>query len=198
VGKQHSGPHPRQPKASRRQASEARQQLAAGGLSHQDRRRLRSVIRARGETARRRRLEFRHVIIAVAATVAAMLVIAASVGLVSAIEAARGQGTTGTFVVGYSSCSGRTGCLWVGTFRSPGGGTVPDVAYEGALPANPSPGSSFPAVEPGGSHRVYPPHSLRWVTDLLATVLVGGAVGFVLWVSPLGLRGRDPAHIGTG
>jgi hypothetical protein len=87
--------------------------------------------------------------------------------------------------------------MWVGTFRSPDGSTVPDVAYQGALPPNSNPGSSFPAVEPGG-HRVYPPHSLRWVTDLLATLLIGGAVGFVLWVSPLGLRGRDTADIGTG
>jgi hypothetical protein len=125
-----------------------------------------------------------------------MLVIAASLGLLSAIEAARGQGTTGTFVVGFSSCSGRTGCTWVGTFESPDGNTVPDVAYEGALPANAGPGSSFPAVEPGGSQRVYPPHSLRWVIDLLATLLVGGAVGLVLWVSPLGLRGRDAVGVG--
>jgi len=99
---------------------------------------------------RRRRLEFRHITIAIAGAVAAMLVIAASVGLVSAIEAASEQGTIGTFVVGYSSCSGRTGCTWVGTFRSPDGNTVPDVAYEGALPANASPGGSFPAVDPGG------------------------------------------------
>lgn len=125
-----------------------------------------------------------------------MAVIAASLGLISAVEAARGQGTIGTFVVAYSSCSRRTGCTWVGTFRSPDGNTVPDVAYQGALPANASPGDSFPAIEPGGSSRVYPPHSLRWITDLLATVLIGGAVGFVLWISPLGLRGRRTAGVG--
>jgi hypothetical protein len=197
MAKQHSGPHSRPAKASRRKASEAREQLAAGGLSHQERRRLRSVIRARDETARRRSLAFRHITIAVAGAVAAMAVIAASLGLISAIEAARGQGTIGTFVVGYSSCSRRTGCLWVGTFRSADGNTVPDVAYQGALPLSASPGSSFPAVEPGGSSRVYPPHSLRWVTDLLATVLMGGVVGFVLWISPLGLRRRDSADIGV-
>jgi uncharacterized membrane protein len=196
VAKQHSGPHTRQAKASRRQASEARGQLAGGGLSHQERRRLRSVIRARDETARRRRLEFRHIAIVLAGTLAAMAVIAASLGLISAIEAARGQGTIGTFVVGFSSCSRRTGCTWVGTFRSPDSNTVSDVAYEGALPASASPGDSFPAIDPGGSSRVYPPHSLRWVTDLLATVFIGGAVGFVLWVSPLGLRGRRTADIG--
>jgi len=121
---------------------------------------------------------------------AAMAVIAASLGLISAIQAARGQGTVGTFVVGYSSCSGRTGCVWVGTFRSPEGNTVPDVAYQGALPPSAGPGGSVPAIEPGGSSRVYPPHSLRWITDLLVTVLIGGVVGFVLWISPLALRRR--------
>jgi hypothetical protein len=81
--------------------------------------------------------------------------------------------------------------VWVGTFRSPEGNTGPDiVAYQGALPPGASPGSSFPAIEPAGSSRVYPPHSFRWVIDLLATVLIGGAVGFVLWISPLELRRR--------
>ena len=80
--------------------------------------------------------------------------------------------------------------MWVGTFRSPEGNTVPDVAYQGALPPSAGPGGSVPAIEPGGSSRVYPPHSLRWITDLLVTVLIGGVVGFVLWISPLELRRR--------
>ena len=49
--KQHSGPPVPQAKVSRRQAREAREQLAAGGLSHQERRRLRSLIRARDAVA---------------------------------------------------------------------------------------------------------------------------------------------------
>jgi hypothetical protein len=188
---QYSGPHARQVKVSRRQAREAREELAAGGLSHQERRRLRSVIRTRDATARRRRLEFRHITIVLAGAMAAMAVAAASVGLVSAIDAARGQGTIGTFVFEFQSCSIRIGCTYVGMFRSPDGATVPDVAYDGTLPGAASPGDSFPALDPGGSHRVYPPHgSLRWATDLLFTMLVGGAVGFILWISPLGLRGH--------
>jgi ferric-dicitrate binding protein FerR (iron transport regulator) len=199
VRKQASGPHPRQAKAGRRQARQARERLAAGGLSHQDRRKLRSVIRTRDATAHRRRLWFRHMAIALAGAVAATAVAAASVGLGSAIDAARGQGTVGTFVLGFQSCSVRTGCTYVGTFRLPDGDTVADVAYDGTLPDGASPGSSFPALRPGGSHRVYPPHgSLRWLSDLLFVAFLGGAVGFVLWMSPLGLRGRDAAGTGIG
>jgi hypothetical protein len=177
-------------KASRRQARQAREQLAAGGLTHQERRRLRSAIRTRDATARRRRLEFRHITIALAGAIAAMAVAAASVGLVSATEAARGQGTIGTFVLEFQSCSVRTGCTYVGIFRSPDGAIVPDVAYDATLPDGASPGDSFPALDPGGSHRVYPPHgSLRWVSDLLFVMFAGGVVGFILWISPLGLRG---------
>jgi hypothetical protein len=197
VHKQYSGPRARQTKVSRRQVHLARKQLAADGLSQQERRRLRSAIRARDASAHRRRLEFRHITFAFAGAMAAMAVAAASVGLGSAIDAARGQGAIGTFVLGFQSCSVRTGCTWVGTFRSPEGSTVPDVAYDGTLPAGASPGSSFPALEPGGSHYVYPPHgSLRWVADLLFMMLIGGAVGFILWISPLGTRGRDAAGIG--
>jgi hypothetical protein len=189
VRKQHSGPHPQQAKVSRQQARQAREQLAAGGLSHQERRRLRSVVRTRDATADRQRSELRHLTIVLAGVMAAMAVTAASVGLAPAIDAARGQGTTGTFVLEFQSCSIRTGCTYVGTFRSPDGATVSNVAYDGTLPAGASPGSSFPALEPGASHHVYPPHgSLRWITDLLFTMLVGGAVGFILWISPLGLR----------
>jgi hypothetical protein len=191
VRKQSSGRHPPQTKVSRRQARDAREQLAAGGLSHQERRRLRSVIRTQDATAHRRRLEFRHIAIALAGAMAAMAVAAMAVGLVPAIEAARGQGTIGTFVLESQSCSIRIGCTWVGTFRSPDGATVPDVVYSGILPPGASPGSSFPALEPGGSDYVYPPHdSLRWITDLLFTIFVGGAVGFTLWITLLALGGR--------
>jgi hypothetical protein len=147
------------------------------------------VIRTRDATTLRWHLEFKHITIVLAGAMAAMAVAAASVGLVSAIEAARGQGTIGTFVLEFQSCSVRTGCTYVGIFRSPDGATVPDVAYDATLPAGASPGDSFPAIEPGGSHRVYPSHgSLRWVSDLLLVVFLGGVVGFMLWISPLGLR----------
>jgi hypothetical protein len=196
---QHSGAPARQTKVSRRQASDARAQLAGGGLSHQERRRLRSIIRAWDETAPRRSLEFRHVIVAVAGAVVAMAVVVVSIGLVSAIKAARGQGTTGTFVVNSQSCSARTGCTWIGTFRPPDGDEVPGVVYEGSLPAGSGPGTDVPAIEPDGSHYVYaPPGSHAWIGDLLPVVIVGGAVGFVLWLFPVGLRRRKTAAPDAG
>jgi hypothetical protein len=173
-----------------------RQQVAAGGLSHQERRRLGSATGARGGAARKRRGDFRHVIIVAAGTIAAMAVVAFAVGLVSAIEASGGQGTAGTFVVGTQSCfRQRGGCEWSGTFLSRDGGTVQHVAYDGTLPAGAGLGSSVPAIDPAGSsHVVYPPHGSRaWIFDLLLTVLVGGIVGFMLWLSPLGVGGeREP------
>jgi hypothetical protein len=188
--KQHSGPPVRQPRVSRRQAREARDELEADGLSHQERRKLRSVVRARDAVAGRRSLEFRHLAVVVAGALAAMAVVAVSVGLVSAIEVARGQGTTGTFIVGFrSSC--RAGCVWVGTFRYPDGDMVSDVMYAGALPNGIGPGNSIPAVEAGQSQYAYPPHdSLRWAGDLAFMVVVGAGVGFLLWVSPLSLPKR--------
>ena len=51
----------------------------------------------------------------------------------------------------------------------------------------------MPAIYPGGeSHIVYPPRdSHAWVSDLLLAVLVGGVVGFLLWLIPVGLGGRE-------
>lgn len=196
VDKQHSNaPGPR-PKVSRRQADEAREQLAEGGLSHQERRRLRSVTGAWDATARRRRGEFRHLIIIAAGTIAAMAVVAATVGLLPAIEASSGQGTAGTFVVGRQSCfMGRRGCGWSGTFQSPGGVTVQHVTYDGTLPAGAGSGTSIPAIEPpGASHIVYAPHgSHAWVDDLVLTLLIGAIVGLLLWLFPVGL-GRSETN----
>jgi hypothetical protein len=195
--KQRSGPPVRQTKVSRRQAREAREQLAADGLSHQERRRLRSLIRSRDAVAGRRSREFRHITIVLAGALAAMAVIAVLVGLRSAIKAASGQGTTGTFVAGYQWCSHRTGCALVGTFRSPNGATVPDVIYAGVLPARGGAGMSFAAIEPGRSDYVYPPHgSTVWISDLVFMAVIGAAVGFLLWLSPLGLRRRNTSHTG--
>jgi hypothetical protein len=71
---------------------------------------------------------------------------------------------------------------------------VQHVVYDGTLPADAGGGSSVPASEPGGSHIVYPPHgSHAWVSDLLLMVLAGGVVGFLLWLSPLGLGSRETA-----
>ena len=111
---QRSGMPASSAKVSRRQAQAARVELGAGGLSHQERRRLRSIIRAWDEDARRRRLERRHTVIVVVGAVMAMAVVGVSFGLAPAIAAAGGQGTSGTFVVGYQNCSPRYGCTWVG------------------------------------------------------------------------------------
>ena len=125
---QHHDPHARQQKVTRSRAHQAREQLAAGGLSHQERRQLRAVTRVRDMVARRRRTEFRHVIIVAAGAIAAMAIVAAASGLIPAIEAAGGQGTAGTFVVGNQACLPRRGgCAWSGTFQSPGGGLIQHV-----------------------------------------------------------------------
>jgi hypothetical protein len=190
---QHPDPRSRQRKISRRQAEEARQQLAAGGLTHQERRQLRSVTRVRAAAARRRRTEFRHFIIVAAGAIAAMAIVAGALGLIPAIQASSGQGTVGTFVVGNQPCMPRRGgCAWSGTFQSPGGALVEHVNYDGVLPAGAGGGIGVPAIyPPGGAHVVYPPHgSHAWIADLLWMVLVGALVGFLIWISPLGSSGR--------
>jgi hypothetical protein len=124
-----------------------------------------------------------------------MAVVGALVGLVPAIEASGGHGTPGTFVATFHSCRRNTGCAMAGNFQSADGGKVPDVVYAGALPADAGPGMSFPAIRPAGSEYVYPPHGTnRWVFDLLLTLLLGAAVGFLLLASTLGLRGRKTSH----
>jgi hypothetical protein len=192
---QHHDPHTRQQRVSRSEANHAREQLAAGGLSHQERRQLRSVTRLRDTAARRRRTEFRHFIIVAAGTIAAMAIVAGATGLIPALEAASGQGKAGTFVVGTQAClPHKGGCAWSGTFRSPGGALVQHVNYDGTLPAGAGGGSSIPAIYPGGAaHVVYPPRgSHAWLSDLLEMVLAGAFVGFLLWLSPLGQGGRGP------
>lgn len=120
-----------------------------------------------------------------------MAVVGVSFGLVPAITAARGEGTSGTFIVGYQNCSPRYGCTWIGTFEARNGVSVPDVAYEGSLPAGIGPGQRIPARHPGGSSQVFAVHgSHTWLMDLLIVVGAGLAVAAALWISPLGTRGR--------
>jgi hypothetical protein len=122
-----------------------------------------------------------------------MAVAGGALGLIPAIEAASGQGTVGTFIVGSQPCFTRGGCPWLGTFRSPGGAIVEHVTYDGTLPAYAAGGSGVPAVEPGGSHIVYPPRSsTAWLSDLSIMVLAGAVVGLLLWLSPLGLGEHEP------
>ena len=154
------------------------------------------VNRRQAQAVRRRRLERRHTAIAVVGAVAAMAVVAISSGLVPAIAAARGQGISGTFVVGYQNCSVRYGCTWVGTFQGNNGLEVPDVAYKGSLPAGTGQGQRIPARYPDGSSQVYALHgSHSWVMDLLLVIFVGAAVAAALWISPVGMRSRaSPAE----
>jgi hypothetical protein len=194
VSKHHSHPPARQQKVSRKQADEARQQLAAGGLSHQERRQLRSVAGARDALARRRRGEFRHILIIVTGTLAAMAIVGAAIGLPSAIEASTGQGAAGSFIVeNQPPClNQRVGCLPSGVFRSRAGVTVQHVAYAGSLPNFAPPGTSIPAVDPGLSNTAYPPRdSATWIHDVILTLLVGGVVGALLWLFPLGTGERE-------
>jgi hypothetical protein len=108
--------------------------------------------------------------------------------------AARGQGAVGTFTADSLVCS--RGCEWVGTFVARGGQVTPGVAYEGSLPAGARPGSSVPAIFPGGSHVVFPPHgSLVWLEDVLLVMIIGGAMAAALWISPIGMPGRRRREI---
>jgi hypothetical protein len=181
---------------SRRQAEEARAQLAGGGLSHQQERRLRAVLRARDDAVQRRRRRLRRLSVVMAGAVVAMAITALSFGLVPAIEAASGEGVTGSFVVSDQVCGSKTGCQWVGTFQASDGTLVNGVAYSGSLPAGDGPGSVIPARYPGGSDQVFAMHaSHTWVFDLLITIALGAAVGAALWISPLGAGTRNPEGV---
>lgn len=180
----------------RRQARQARTELASGGLTHQQRRRLRAVLRSRAATARKRRDRVRHLAIVAVGAVVAMAIAAASFGLIPAIEAAQGGGVTGSFVVSDRVCSAKTGCQWVGTFSGPHGEVIAGLAYGGVLPAGDGPGSAIAVRYPGGSAQVYALRgSHTWVFDLLITLVVGAAVGAGLWISPLGDGRRNSERV---
>jgi hypothetical protein len=189
-----SGPG-RPGRVSWRQARAARALLASGeGLSREERRRLRAQIRLRDKVTHDRGRRTWRIGLAVAGAVAVMAVVAIAFALVPAIEAARGQGTVGTFTISSRVCL--RGCAWVGTFMARGGQVTPGVAYQGSLPAGAGPGSSIPAIYPGGSHVVFAPHgSLAWFGDLLLVVLIGGAMAVALWISPIGTSGRRRREI---
>ncbi len=178
---------------SRRQAAEARAELAGGGLSHQDQRRLRLVIREREEAERHQRHIHKHLIITLAGAVVAMVIVALSFGFGPAIKAASGDGVTGTFVVNNQVCSSKTGCQWVGTFRAANGAATGGLSYGGSLPSGAGPGSSIPARYPGGTDQVFALHgSHTWLFDLVIMLIIGAAVGAALWISPLGSGAKNP------
>ena len=186
---QHTGPPARPPQVSRRQARQARAELSVGDLSHQEQRRLRAVLRSRTTAIRKRRGRLRHLAIAAAGAIVAIAIAALSFGLVPAINAARGGGATGSFVVSHEVCSSKTGCQWVGTFQGADGDVIGGLAYGGILPSGDGSGSVIAVRYPGGSDEVYALHGSRtWVLDLLVTLVIGAAVGTALWISPLGER----------
>jgi hypothetical protein len=193
---QRSATSARAAQVSRRQASEVRAQLARGGLSHQDQRRLRAALRAGEDASRRRRRRLRRLIIAATGAIVAMAITALSFGLVPAIEAASGGGTTGSFVVSDQVCASKTGCQWVGTFRARDGAAFSGLAYGGSLPPGDGAGSVIPVRYPGGSDQVYALHgSHTWVFDLLIMLAIGAAVGTALWISPLGAGAGNPEGV---
>lgn len=176
-----SGSAARSGKVSRRDARLAREELAAGGLSHRDQRKLLAVTRARELASRRRHLEFRHLAITVLSGLVATAAIGAALGFVPAVEAARGQGITGTFVVGSFSCHRRGVCTWVGTFEGRGE-VVPDVAYQGILPISTGPGSRIPARYPGADLAYGLHGSHTWAWDLVPMLLIGTVVALGVWL----------------
>lgn len=180
---------------SRHQAHVARAELAAGGLTQQDRRRLRAITEAWERTSARRGLERGHLILVVAGAIAATLIVAVAFALGPAIDAARGDGTSGTFTVSSSVCTVKLGCRWVGTFDSRGGQPI-QVDYQGSLPGDAGPGTSVAAIHPAGSSDVFAPHGSRaWIEDLLLAVVIGAVVGLALWISPISLSRRNRGEV---
>jgi hypothetical protein len=191
---QRSGASARPAKVSRRQVQQARAGLAAGGLSHDERRRLHSIIRVREEAESRRSGKRRHAVIVVAGALVVMAVVAATSGLIPAIATASGHGTNGAFVLGHQRCSMATGrasmCTWVGSFQGRNGVTIQNVTYAGNPPAIVTPGQRIPARYFAGL--AYPRKgSHAWPTGILLVILVGAAVAAFLWLTPLGTRRRS-------
>ena len=159
----------------------------ADGLTSAERRAQRRMSRDRAAARQRRHLRLSHDGIVLAGALAAMAIVAVAFAIGPAISAARGNGTPGWFTDAYQQCMRRLGCSWVGTFVSKSGHEViPGVSYDGSLPAGTPPAARIPAIYPG-LHAVFPPHgSYYWIPDILLMLLVGGAVAFLLWISPLG------------
>jgi len=145
-------------------------------LTKAERRRQRRISRDRAAARQRRLLELSHDGLALAGALAAMAIIAAAFAIGPAISAAKGEGTPGTFTIGYEQCLRRAGCTWFGTFVSRSGQVTPGVSYDGSLPAGAQPGQRIPAIFPGGLHAVFPPRgSHYWVSAVLLMILVGAA-----------------------
>lgn len=160
---------------------------AADGRTNAERRAMRQTSRDRAAVRQRRHLQLSHDGIVLAGALAAMAIVAVAFALGPAISAARGHGIPGWFTDANEQCMRRLGCSWVGTFVSKSGNqVVPGVDYNGSLPAGTQPSQRIPAIYPG-LHAVFPLHgSYYWIPAILLMLLVGGAVGLFLWISPLG------------
>jgi len=119
-----------------------------------------------------------------AGLVAAAMLVAAPFALGPAFRAAHGTGTPGVFTAQEQHCT-RVGCIWDGTFRSDHG-TVLQADYGDAAPPGTHPGSSFPALWPGGSNDVYAAHgSTGWVQIVLLEAVVLAVLAALLWYGPI-------------
>jgi hypothetical protein len=178
-------------KVSRSAAAMARAELEAGGLSHHDQRRLKTIIHNRELASSQRRQKLKHLSIAVLSAAAVMAVAGAGLGLGPAIEAARRNGTVGTFIVSTRPCiPSRVACAYTGTFDAASGRVVSNVAYVGNLPAGAGGGSRIPALYTG-YEQAYPVHSSdTWILDLVFMLIIGSVAGFFVWILPVGLRQR--------
>jgi len=110
-----------------------------------------------------------------------------------AIDAARGDGVRGVFLAQALSCS--KSCQWAGTFTS-ADQIVHGVVYEDSLPPSTHPGSTVPALYPGGPD-LKAVFAVRGSTAWIAYVvlLFGGAIALSasLWRGPIRyLRRRYP------
>jgi hypothetical protein len=68
---------------------------------------------------------------------------------------------------------------------------LPNVTYQGDLAMDTIPGTRIPARYTG-YHQAYALRSSHtWAWDALIMLLIGGAVGFLLWLTPVGMGQRS-------
>jgi hypothetical protein len=118
----------------------------------------------------------------VVGVLSAILLVGSALHIEPAIKAGMHDGTRGSWVATSSQCGKRTGCVWHGKFvTSTGHVLVSDVGYAGSIPGDIHPGTSVPALYPGGSGLVFPASgSNLWISLLVGIVL--GLLG-LFWAS---------------
>jgi hypothetical protein len=129
-----------------------------------------------------------------AALAALGLLVGTPLALGPVIRAAHGQGTPGVFTAQNQQCT-RSGCIWNGTFRSDHGTVLRDADYGDTAPADTHPGSSFPALWPGGSNDVYAAHgSTAWIQFVLADVFSVVLLAAFVWYGPIRYLRKRARH----